>query len=195
MIITLSGAPGSGKSTVAEILAKHFGLKRYYMGQIRRDKAKEHGLTLEEFNRLGETEGWTDKIVDDFQKKLGETEDNFLIEGRTSFFLIPNSIKIYLEVDLKVGAQRIFKQIQNSSQAQSQRNEGQPTSVEAMYESLKNRNESDVRRYQKYYGVNILRSSHYDIFLDTTNMNPSEVIETLIKKIEETNRERYGGNS
>jgi cytidylate kinase len=45
MIITLSGAPGSGKSTVAEALVKKFHLTRYYMGQIRRDQAKEHHLT------------------------------------------------------------------------------------------------------------------------------------------------------
>lgn len=185
MIITLSGAPGSGKSTVAEALVKKFGLKRYYMGQIRRDKAKEHGLTLEQFNQLGETEEWTDKVVDDFQKKLGETEDNFLIEGRTSFFLIPHSIKIYLDVDLKTGAERIFKQIQNSNQEQFQRNEGQPSSIEEMYESLKKRVESDVKRYKKYYGIEAFdNQSNYDIYLNTTKMSPSEVVETLIGEIE-----------
>jgi cytidylate kinase len=183
MIITLSGAPGSGKSTVAEALVKTFNLKRYYMGQIRRNMAKEHGLTLEEFNKLGETEDWTDKKVDDYQKQLGQTEDNFLIEGRTSFFLIPNSIKIYLDADLKTAAERIFNQIQNKGG--NERNEGQPISVEEMFESLKNRVESDVKRYKKYYNIDILDQAHYDIFLDTTSMTPNEVIETLAKKIKE----------
>ena len=183
MIITLSGAPGSGKSTVAEALVKKFNLKRFYMGQIRRDKAKERGLTLEEFNKLGETEDWTDKIVDDYQKGLGKTEDNFLIEGRTSFFLIPNSLKIYLEVDLKIAAERIFKQLQEVGG--ETRNEGQPRTIEEMYESLKNRVESDTKRYKKYYDVDILNPSHYDIFLDTTKMTPDEVVEDLSKKIEE----------
>ncbi|HBR80832.1 MAG: Cytidylate kinase [Candidatus Uhrbacteria bacterium GW2011_GWE2_45_35] len=183
MIITLSGAPGSGKSTVAEALVKTFNLKRYYIGQIRRDMAKAQGMKLEEFNKLGETEDWTDKIVDDYQKKIGQTEDNFLIEGRTSFFLIPRSLKIYLEVDLKTAAERIFKQIQNTGG--ENRNEGQPTSVEEMFESLKNRVESDVKRYKKYYGVDILDPNHYDIFLDTGNLNPEEVIDVLSKKIVE----------
>jgi len=183
MIITLSGAPGSGKSTVADVLANKFHLKRYYMGQIRRDEAKKHGMTLEEFNKLGENEDWTDKIVDDYQKKLGETEDNFFIEGRTSFFIIPKSLKIYLEVDPKVGAERIFNQIKNSTQ--DTRNEGQPKTVDEMEESLKNRVESDIRRYKKYYNVDIINPANYDIFFDTTDLNPDQVIETLSKKIEE----------
>lgn len=188
MIITLSGSPGSGKSTVAEALVKKFNLKRYYMGQIRRDKAKERGLTLEAFNKLGETEDWTDKIVDDYQKQLGQTEDNFLIEGRTSFFLIPNSLKIYLDADLKIGAKRIFDQIKASPK--NQRNEGQPRTEEEMRQSLKNRMESDLKRYQKYYGLNILDQARYDIFLDTTGLTPDEVIETLTGKIREYQKTR-----
>jgi cytidylate kinase len=38
MIISLSGAPGSGKSTVAKKLAEELGWERYYMGGLRREK-------------------------------------------------------------------------------------------------------------------------------------------------------------
>jgi len=183
MIITITGLPGSGKSTAADALAKQFNLKRYYMGGIRRDAAKERGLTLEEFNKIGESEDWTDKMVDDYQKKLGETENNFIIEGRTSFFLIPNSLKIFLDVDLKIGAERIFKEIQNS--IEDKRNEGKFNSVEETLESLKNRVSSDTKRYQKYYKINVLDPKQFDVFLDTTNLNAKEVIQILSKKIEE----------
>src|SRR3989339_215261 len=43
-----------------------------------------------------------------------------------------------------------IKQIQNTGGENS--NEGQQTSVEEIFESLKNRVESDVKRYKKYYG-------------------------------------------
>jgi len=186
MIITVTGLPGSGKSTAADALSKKFQLKRYYMGELRREMARQHGLTLKELNDIGETEDWTDKKVDDYQKKLGETEDNFIIEGRTSFFLIPNSLKIFLDVDLKVGAERIFKEMQNSTE--DKRNEGKFTSVAEALESLKNRVISDSKRYQKYYNIDILDRNHYDIVLDTTELSPDEVFQNLSKKIAEYNQ-------
>ncbi len=35
MIITIAGMPGSGKTTVAKILADKLNLKRYSMGDLR----------------------------------------------------------------------------------------------------------------------------------------------------------------
>ena len=98
MIISLSGAPGSGKSTVAQMLADKLSWPRYYMGGLRREAAKKRGLSLAEYNKLGETDIKTDKEVDEYQRELGEKEDNFVIEGRTSWYFIPHSLKIYLDV-------------------------------------------------------------------------------------------------
>ena len=60
MIITISGKPGSGKSTIAKILAEKLKLKHYSAGDFRREKAKKLCLSLEEFNKLGEKKDFTD---------------------------------------------------------------------------------------------------------------------------------------
>src|SRR3989339_449433 len=120
MIITLNGKPGSGKSSIAQALADELGYRRYYMGQVRRDLAKQHGLTLAELNAVGEKEDWTDRPVEAEVERLGRTEDNFIIEGRTAWHFIPQSLKVFLDVSLSVGAQRIFKHLQTGS---SDRNE------------------------------------------------------------------------
>lgn len=44
MIITISGYPGSGKSTIADIIAKKLKLKRYSVGNFRRELAKKRGI-------------------------------------------------------------------------------------------------------------------------------------------------------
>ena len=90
MIISISGKPGSGKSTIAKIISEKLKMKRYYMGQIRRDMARKMGLTIDEFNKLGEKEDFTDKEIEKYVEKLGKTEDNFIIESRTAFHFIPN---------------------------------------------------------------------------------------------------------
>ena len=35
MIITISGKPGSGKSTIAKIISDKFGIKNYSIGNLR----------------------------------------------------------------------------------------------------------------------------------------------------------------
>ena len=73
MIITISGAPGSGKSTVATFLAKALHLQHYSAGQFMRDMAKERGVTLVELQKEAqEDQGKIDKEIDARTKKLGK---------------------------------------------------------------------------------------------------------------------------
>lgn len=180
MIITISGMPGSGKSTVAKILARRLRMKRYYVGMMRRKMAREKGMTLAEFNKLGEKEDWTDRKVDEYQKKLGEKEDNFVIEGRTSFFLIPQSVKVFLDVDMKVGAKRIFDELKKGERG---RNEGEFRTLAEAEKSVIERHTSDVRRYKKYYGVDITDKRQYDMIIDTSRLTPAQAVKKIIAEI------------
>jgi cytidylate kinase len=178
MIISFSGAAGSGKSTIAVRLAKELGWPHYYMGGLRREAAKRRGITLAEYNILGETDPSTDQEVDEYQKKLGETDDNFIVEGRTSWYLIPHSLKIYLDVDENEGIKRIFGHLQQKNE----RNEDKDlTSLADVKESVKSRLLSDSIRYKKYYGIDVNDKSQYDFCLDTTHLNPEEAYQAVYK--------------
>ncbi len=177
MIITISGTLGAGKSTVAEKLSKELGYKRYYIGQIRRDMAKEKGMTIEEYNAYGEKHPETDKDVDDYQKQLGQTDDNFIMEGRTSWFLIPQSLKIYIKVDSWEGARRIFEDLQ----IKNTRNEGVGLdTIEDVLKSNQKRMKSDDFRYKKYYKKNCFDETNFDFVIDSTDMTPEEVLEQIL---------------
>jgi len=172
MIISFGGAQGSGKSTIAQMLAHKLHWPRYYMGGLRREAAQKKGLTLAQYNKLGETDISTDQEVDEYQKKLAAEKDNFIIEGRTSWYFIPQSLKIYLDVSLDEGARRIFKSLQKDNQ----RNEDRGlNNLEAVKNSVKNRLASDHKRYQKYYSIDVYDPRHYDFYLDTTNLTLEEV--------------------
>lgn len=172
MIISIGGAAGSGKSTVAKKLAKKLDWPHYYMGKLRREIARKQGLTLAEYNKLGEKDPTTDSKVDRYQKKLGKTKNNFIIEGRTSWYFIPHSLKIYLAVEEKTGAERVFKELKRKNS----RNEDKDLKTVAdVLKSQQQRKKSDKKRYRKYYQIDIYNKKNYNFVLDTTNLNRKQV--------------------
>jgi CMP/dCMP kinase len=181
MIISFNGKPGSGKSTIAKMLAEKLSWPHYYMGGLRRQKARERGMTLPEYNKLGETDPSTDMEVDEYQKKLGETEDKFIIEGRTSWHFIPHSLKIFFDVDDKVGAKRILNELGKSDD----RNEG--GNIKTLYDALKlysERMKSDDLRYKKYFGIDVFDKNHFDFVLDTSDLTRYEVFKKVMEFVE-----------
>lgn len=181
MKITIGGAVGSGKSTIAKMLAKKLGWPHYYMGGLRREKAREKGITLAEYNRLGETDPSTDREVDEYQKRIGEEKDNFIMEGRTSWYFIPDSIKIYIDVDEKEGARRVWEDLQKNP---AKRNEDKKIkTIKDALASHKQRKKSDSKRYKKYYGINIYDGSHYDFTLDTTNLTKKDAFNKIYEYV------------
>ena len=169
MIISISGNPGSGKSTVAKKLSAKLGYKHYYIGILRRQAAQEKGMTLDEYNKLGETDFSTDKNVDEYLKKLGETEDNFVVESRTAFHFIPQSLKIFLTVDEKEGAKRIFSDLKLNP---GRNNEGRRlNTVDDVATSNKERMLSDQLRYKKYYNLDLADPKNFDLVLDSSHLS------------------------
>ncbi|HPT08426.1 MAG TPA: AAA family ATPase [bacterium] len=182
MIISIGGTHGSGKSTIAKMLAKKLNWPHYYMGGLRRETAKKKGLTLAEYNKLGENDPTTDLEVDNYQKQLGQTQDNFIIEGRTSWHFIPQSFKIYLDVNENIGAERVFSHLKNDKN--NNRNEDvNLNSIEAVKESMAKRLESDKKRYKKYFGIDVYDKNNYDYYLDTSCFDIQEVFDQVLKAV------------
>ncbi len=177
MIITISGFPGSGKSTIGKIIAEKLGYRYFSMGDLRGEIARRHNLTIDELNKIGETEDWTDKEIDTYQKNLGATEDNLIVEGRLSFYFIPQSFKIFLNVEINESARRALENRQERT------DEKLPDSIEETASQLSQRLESDKKRYQKYYGVNYDDPHNFNLFLDTTHLSISQVVDIILDKI------------
>ena len=176
MIISLTGKPGSGKSTVATLLAKKLAMPWYSMGDLRGQMAQERGMTIDELNKLGEKEIFTDKEVDDFQTKLGRSGQSFIMDSRLAWHFIPDSFKIFLDVDASEGARRIF---------QTKRADESYVSIEAAAKAVAERIASDAKRYQKYYQVDLTDLSHFDLIIDTTNISAEKVAEQILKAAKE----------
>jgi len=182
MIITIAGKAGSGKSTVAKGIAKHFELKHYSMGDLQRKYAKEKGLTIEELGALESKDDKIDKEVDAYQTKLSEQENDFIIDGWISFHFIPKSIKIFLNCDENIGAKRIFSDTSCGKRDSSER---KTESFEHAKKVLMDRMEVNRERWIRYYGADFLDMDNYDLVVDTSNVNAVNVINEIINFINE----------
>lgn len=176
MKITIAGTPGAGKDTVKNILAKELNLKVFSTGGHMREMANKRGISLLELSRIANNDPLIDKELDSWQKELGETQDDFILDARLGYKFIPDSIKIYLKTTLEEGSKRIF-----NHKAESRKNEANNTSVEETIKNTKERVESERKRYLKSYNVNLFDESPYDLSIDTTNISAQEVANKIIE--------------
>jgi len=189
MIISISGLPGSGKSTVAKILAENLSFERIYMGGILRKMADQKGIGILELMKQADTDSSIDEDADKMVTDLGRTKDNFIIESRTAFHFIPESLKIFIKVDFKEGAKRIFADLKKEERNEEEK----ASSIEDLYIKLKERNEIDRERYQKYYGVDFTDESNYDLVINSTDLKPEEVVQKIMVAVEKIKKEEERG--
>ncbi|MFA7319307.1 MAG: cytidylate kinase family protein [Parcubacteria group bacterium] len=183
MIITLNGAEGSGKTTVAKKISEELGYVRYTTGEIFREMARKRGLTLVDYIKLGENDPQVDKEVDDYVIELSKKEDHFILDSRMAWHFIPKSLKIYLNIDQREGAKRIFNELQKDTARNEMKDK--PKTVDEVLRKIQERNETDDKRYMQYYKVNIRDEKNYDFVLDTTNLSRDEVFEEVTRVIKE----------
>ena len=177
MIITISGTPGSGKSTVAKKLAILLNAQRLYAGGALRELAREKEMTLEVLINFAKTHPEIDTEVDkkvSLKAKEIESKGKVVIaEGRTQYLFIPKSIKIFVKVDPLEGAKRIYKDLQNE-QVSLERNENSVTSLEETKDKVMKRENEDRQRYLNIYKTDYLNESNYDFVIDTTNITAQQ---------------------
>jgi cytidylate kinase len=175
MIITIGGTAGSGKSTMAKLLAKKLGYKHYSMGDLQREIAKKKNISLIELGRMEEEDKNLDKEVDQRQVELGKKEDNFVIDARLGFHFIPNSVKIFLDADFDERTKRIL-----ADRVRKEKN----VDLENTKGNMKVRKASEQKRYKTYYNIDPYNKKHYDLIIDTTDKKPKEVVEEILLFIE-----------
>ncbi len=173
MIIVISGKGASGKTTVAKLLAEKLGFRHYSMGDVMRELATTKEVTLLQLNKLAETDPSIDKWLDAKQKALGQQEDNFILDSRLGFLFIPQAVKIFLDVDDTVAAERIFK-------APPREGEEPYKTKAAALQALLTRRKSEIKRIKKAYGVNPYHKKHYDLVLETTKRSPEEICTSVL---------------
>ena len=171
--ITISGTPGSGKTTVAQLLEKKLGLRYVYSGMIFRDLAKKYNMTLEEFGSYCEKHSKVDKELDNKQIEILK-KGNIILEGRLAGWLAYKNNVPALKVLIDAGLETRVRRIVN-------REEG---SIEKRKKEIQKREKSEAKRYKEFYGIDLKDKSIYDIVIDSSHKTPEEIVVLVIKKLE-----------
>lgn len=182
MIITISGKPCTGKSTMAEIFIKKYGFERVYAGAIFKSVAKEMGIDILELTGSDKVYA-VDYEVDNKLKEIYESRlgENLLIESRTAWSFMPKAFNVFIDVSDDVMAERLF----NSDRSEKERG----SSVGDARQKVMGRFNNDVNRYKMLYNIDCSNLNNYDLVIDNSHLTPEETADAIfnayLKYIEE----------
>ncbi|MEM1586100.1 MAG: cytidylate kinase family protein [Candidatus Bathyarchaeia archaeon] len=176
IIICISGLAGSGKSTAAKRIARHYGLKLYSGGDALKAVASEMGYSVSE-RGWWESEGGMRFIEErlktlDIDRRVDEKmmewarEGNVVLDSWTMPWLLKEGFKIWLNASEEVRAARIAKR--------------DGISFEEALKRMRDRETRTKEIYRRLYGFKLGEDFEpFHVILDVNDLNEDEVFETL----------------
>ena len=168
MIITITGKPCSGKSAAIAKLMEKQEFEKFSAGDIFRRIATERGLNVLEINQAGDVCD-IDKMVDDEITAIGkrDLEKDIIFDSRTAWHFIPESFKVFLDIEPKEAARRLI----NSGRT----TEKVDVSEEEAIADLESRWNIENDRYLMLYNFDNRNPKNYNIVVNTTNLSVDDV--------------------
>jgi len=169
LLITISGLPGAGTSTVAQLVADAVGLDRFDGGTVFRIMAAEAGLDVGEFSQVAEGNPEIDLELD---QRLADRvkEGDVVLESRLAGWIVSierlEATRVWIDADEGERARRVAAR------------EG--AGAESALLANRAREASERRRYRTYYGIDLDDRSVYDLVLDSTSRSPQAIAESIV---------------
>ena len=179
MIITITGKPCSGKSTIAKLLVDQHGFTRIGVGDIFKAEAHKRGMTTEEFNKFCMSDPSFDYVIDQQTVELGKQYEGqkYIFDSRLAWHFVPKSFKVFVDLDREVSIERLVNSDRTGKEKYSTR--------EAAEETLANRQVLEVDRYKQIYNIDLYDLSHYDLVIDSENRTPQDLADEVWAKYQE----------
>ncbi|MHA1584525.1 MAG: (d)CMP kinase [Promethearchaeota archaeon] len=168
MNISFAGLHGTGKSTIAKMIAEHFHFTYYSTGIAFREMAKEKGMTLEEFSKFTEKHPEIDNILD--HKIVDMAKDgaqDYIFEGQLPTYMLGDlkDFAIMLTCDEEIRIQRMASRDEEDIS-------------EKVHETIV-REESEQQRFIELYNIDVMNPAlilkTFDLIINTTHLGIEEV--------------------
>ncbi|MEM1930604.1 MAG: AAA family ATPase [Sulfolobales archaeon] len=170
LVVAVSGKPGSGKTTLAKNIARELNLRYVSMGQIFRDMATRRMMSLEELSRIAEEDPSIDYLIDSMAIEEAK-KGCVVLDGHLTGWILKDiaHIKILTYAPLHVRVERLAKR------------DGK--TVEEALREIKVRENSEAKRYKKYYEIDVNDLDVFDVILNTSLLSEEEMVRVATEVI------------
>lgn len=174
MIIAISGLHGTGKSTIAKLLAENLGILYYSTGQAFRDLAKENNMSLEEYTSFVEKHPDIDKKLDNKVVKMAK-KGSIIIDSQLSGYILKSiaNFKVQLTCPLEVRVKRMAARDQ--------------TSYEEKLKETTIREKSELERFKKLYNIDLSdkksTTEFFNLIINTEHLTIEEIVDKILTEL------------
>lgn len=205
-IITISGEPASGKSTIVKKMKEKFESMGYKVHiwsigeKFREEAIKEYKILHPEIENPNIADVQSDESFADKRREIDELLDTrvkekgiqinsqplpnhvFIFDSRLAWNNIPDSYSIRLIVDENIAGIRAYNDKKRGE-------EDRYNSVEEAIQKTRERKLAEIERYKERYNVNLSDDTNYNLVMDTSNNAPEQICEELLEKFNEWTRQ------
>lgn len=173
--ITISGHPGSGTSTLVNLLEEKFSWGSLNGGDVFRSEAKRREMSLSEFGKLCSSDLSVDKSLDTLLKEKMSDDNSFeIIESRLAgwwaYKLGIDCVRVWIKVSEEERARRVVAR------------EG--GSIEDKISENQERMAIDEERFMSLYGIKPQEEEPYTNIIEASNLTPEQVLDSVVQLLE-----------
>ncbi|MCD6557590.1 MAG: cytidylate kinase family protein [Candidatus Aenigmarchaeota archaeon] len=170
--IVVSGMPGCGSSTTAELLAKKLKMDFFSLGKYTKKQFQDKGETQSAIKQwstdIGSSKEFHQKS-DAMQQSLAK-HGNIVIESKLGIHFIGKlaDLKVWLEAPIHVRAQRYAKR--------------DNLKYDEALEMLEKKEAIERRKWKEMYGFDYFdQRKDADLVIDTSDKTPEEIVDQIIR--------------
>lgn len=158
--IAFTGQLGSGKSSVARMIAESTGMSRVSAGPVFREAAKEKKQSMVEFQNSDYANSLEfNRKIDLSFEQLADSDESLILDGRLAWHNVPDSFKVCLLVHPDEAGKRVFE---------AKRDNEEYSSAEEATSKMKARYRAEKDRFSKLYNLDVSSFKNFDLIIDTT---------------------------